>query len=154
MFYFVVKRRFGGSIGMCIEIRGGKAGCIHISGSIETLLIAPYASRGQRFVMGFSDGSLIEGWWAPEKRCHAFRVMVEGAGISTVMHRGNGDTVSLEWAIEWATIAPLSSMVLAIGAWHGDRSDDVFTLDGDAKPVAEWLRPHHVRASEEAFLDA
>jgi len=133
---------------MGIEIRGRKNGVICISGDIETVLIATCVRRGHPFVLGFSDGTLIEGLHDPMTEEYRFKALVEGAGILIV----EDDRTELLWAIEWATIAPLSGMMLA------DRRPDfgcaTTPIDDDLHvgSVGEWLRPNAAHKHERPRL--
>ena len=129
---------------MGIAIRGRKKGVICITGDIETVLMATCVKRGQPFVLGFSDGTLIEGIHDPETAEYRFRPLVEGTGILIV----EDERTELLWAIEWATIAPLSGMMMA------DRRPDFVcatTLINDdlhVGSVGEWLRPNAAHRHE------
>jgi len=129
---------------MGIAIRGRKNGVICITGDIETVLMATCVKRGQPFVLGFSDGTLIEGIHDPETAEYRFRPLVEGTGILIV----EDERTELLWAIEWATIAPLSGMMMA------DRRPDFVcatTLINDdlhVGSVGEWLRPNAAHRHE------
>jgi hypothetical protein len=137
MFYSVQAQNRRWDQVMGIEIRGRKNGVICVSGDIENVLMATCVKRGQPFVLGFSDGTLIEGIHDPETARYRFRPLVEGAGILIV----EDDRTELLWSIEWATIAPLSGMMMA------DRPPDfaceTTRIDDDLHvgSVSEWLRP-------------
>lgn len=135
---------------MAIAIRGERSGVIEVTGDIETLLIASYAKRGQPFVLGFSDGTLIEGSHNLATGEMSFRPLVEGAGILV----SEKDGMRLLWAIEWATIAPLSGMMMV-----GRRSDfgtDTAPMDDGLHvgSVGEWLRPAAAHKHERQLAHA
>jgi hypothetical protein len=123
---------------MGIEIAGRKNGVICVSGDIETVLMATCLKRGRPFVLGFSDGTLIEGIHDPETAEYRFRPLVEGAGILIV----EDDRTELLWSIEWATIAPLSGMMMADR--RRDFASEMPPINDDLHvgSVGEWLRPH------------
>ncbi|HLZ79044.1 MAG TPA: hypothetical protein VKQ09_06870 [Sphingomonas sp.] len=130
---------------MSIEIRGGRGGHIRITGDVETVLVAPYARRGLPFILGFSDGSLIEGSYEPETGSYVFRPLVEGAGILTVERSDDSDVPMLDWAIEWATIAPISSTIVADRCPIDVPMPSVFDDDEHVGSVGQWLRPNALR---------
>jgi hypothetical protein len=119
---------------MAIAIRRQSSGVIDVTGDIETLLIASYVKRGQPFVLSFSDGTLIEGSHDPATGETSFQPLVEGAGI--LMKEEDG--MRLLWPIEWATIAPMSGVIIrdfdTDPAPAGDDIDD----DEHVGSVAEW----------------
>jgi len=121
---------------MSITIMGHPGGSIRVSGDIETVLIAPYIRRGQPFVLGFSDGTLIEGLLDGSSGITLFQTLVEGAGIVMI---GEQD-VTLDWRVEWVTMAPSAGAVVADR--RADFQPDMMSdeADPDAGPLPESFR--------------
>lgn len=69
------------------------------TGDIETVLTVPY-DDDDRFLVGFSDGTLLQGTYDASLRC-LWNVAREGAGIVRFV----GDRAVLEWRAEWVTAA-------------------------------------------------
>jgi hypothetical protein len=133
---------------MSIAVEGLPSGAIWISGDVETLLIAPYARRGDPFVLGFSDGTLVGGQRDGSGSAWRFRTMVEGAGIVSA----EDANLKLDWRVEWATIAPSSGVALATGR---DRMTYEFDPVGDdfhVGSIGDWLRRRHVSPPSEAMI--
>lgn len=93
---------------MSITITGQPGQRIAVAGDITTTLRVPYREAEERFLLAASDGSLIEGRLEAEDDRFDFRVVVDGAGISRV---GSGE-LTLDWAVEWLTIAPYDAGVV------------------------------------------
>lgn len=93
---------------MSITITGQPGQCVAVTGDITTILPVPYHEVEERFLLAASDGSLIEGRLEAEEDRFDFRVVVDGAGISRV---GHGE-LTLDWAVEWLTIAPYDAGAL------------------------------------------
>ena len=87
---------------MSITITGQPGQRVAVAGDITTMLRVPYDEVEERFLLAASDGSLIEGRLEAEEGRFDFRVVVDGAGISRI---GRGE-VTLDWTVEWVTIAP------------------------------------------------
>jgi hypothetical protein len=87
---------------MSVTITGRAGQRVAVTGDITTTLRVPYDEVEERFLLAASDGSLIEGRLEAEEDRFDFRVVVDGAGISRV---GAGE-LTLDWAVEWLTIAP------------------------------------------------
>lgn len=86
----------------------GQPGQRVAAGDITTTLRVPYDEVEERFLVATSDGSLIEGRLEAEEDRFDFRVVVDGAGISRI---GNGK-LTLDWTVEWVTIAPYAAGAL------------------------------------------
>lgn len=93
---------------MSITITGQLGQRVAIAGDITTTLRVPYDEVEERFLLAASDGSLIEGRLEAEEDRFDFRVVVDGAGISRVCD----GALTLDWAVEWVTIAPYDSGAL------------------------------------------
>lgn len=93
---------------MSITITGQPGQRVAVAGDITTTLRVPYHEVEERFLLAASDGSLIEGRLEAEEDRFDFRVVVDGAGISRV---GDG-ALTLDWAVEWLTIAPYDAGAL------------------------------------------
>ena len=93
---------------MSITITGQSGQRVAVAGDITTTLRVPYHEVEERFLLAASDGSLIEGCLEAEEDRFDFRVVVDGAGISRV---GDGE-LTLDWAVEWVTIAPYDAGAL------------------------------------------
>lgn len=89
---------------MSITITGQPGQRIAVAGDITKT----YDEVEERFLLAASDGSLIEGRLQAEEDRFDFRVVVDGAGISRV---GRGE-LTLDWDVEWVTIAPYDAGVL------------------------------------------
>jgi hypothetical protein len=87
---------------MSITITGQSGQRVAVAGDITKTLRVPYDEVEERFLLATSDGSLIEGRLEAEEDRFDFRVIIDGAGISRV---AQGE-VTLDWAVEWITIAP------------------------------------------------
>ena len=137
---------------MSVEVEGLAEGRIRVAGDIERLMIAPYVQRGQPFVLGFSDGTLIEGLFDRLSETYLFQTLVEGAGIVTIEE----DRVTLDWAMDWATIAPSTGVMIAEARSDFRGPSVSLDEDGHVGSVAEWLRPRaaHKVALELAALPA
>jgi hypothetical protein len=75
-------------------------------GDIETVLTVPY-DDDDRFFVGFSDGTLLQGTYDGSLRCK-WKVAREGAGLVRFV----GDSVVLEWLAEWVTASVYDANVL------------------------------------------
>ena len=119
-----------------MRLGAGLAAISASPGDLETVLIAPYARPGLPFVLGFSDGSLIEGKYDAETGRHAFRGLVDGAGIVTIEQADDNEVAVLNWSVEWVTIAPMSGVMMRD---HCVSEDGVISALGDtnipARPV-------------------
>lgn len=93
---------------MSITITGQPGQRIAVAGDITKTLRVPYDEAEGRFLLAASDGSLIEGRLEVEEERFDFRVVVDGAGISRI---GPGE-LTLDWAVEWVTIAPYDASAL------------------------------------------
>lgn len=93
---------------MSITITGQPCQRIAVAGDITKTLRVPYDEAEGRFLLAASDGSLIEGRLEVEEEGFDFRVVVDGAGISRI---GLGE-LTLDWAVEWVTIAPYEASAL------------------------------------------
>lgn len=93
---------------MSITITGQPGQRIAVAGDITKTLRVPYDEVEERFLLAASDGSLIEGRLEAEEDRFDFRVVVDGAGISRV---GHGE-LTLDWRVEWVTIAPYDAGAL------------------------------------------
>lgn len=93
---------------MSITITGQPGQRLAVVGDITTILRVPFADMEERFLLAASDGSLIEGRLEAEDDRFDFRVVVDGAGISRVVP----GELTLDWTIEWVTIAPFDSGAL------------------------------------------
>ncbi|GGO91694.1 hypothetical protein [Stakelama pacifica] len=91
---------------MSITITGQPGQRIAVAGDITKTLRIPYDEIEERFLLAASDGSLIEGRLEEDR--FDFRVVVDGAGISRI---GSGE-LTLDWAVEWVTIAPYDAGAL------------------------------------------
>ena len=94
--------------GLSITITGQPGQRIAVAGDITKTLRVPYDEVEERFLLAASDGSLIEGRLEAEEDRFDFRVVVDGAGISRI---GSGE-LTLDWAVEWVTIAPYDAGAL------------------------------------------
>ncbi len=94
---------------MSITITGQSGQRISVAGDITTTLRVPYDEVEERFLLAASDGSLIEGRLEAEEDRVDFRVVVDGAGMSRI---GRG-ALTLDWTVEWVTIAPYNAAALA-----------------------------------------
>ncbi|MCR5870014.1 MULTISPECIES: hypothetical protein [unclassified Sphingomonas] len=97
---------------MSITITGQPGQRIAVAGDITKTLRVPYDEAEGRFLLAASDGSLIEGRLEVEEERVDFRVVVDGAGISRI----GPSELTLDWAVEWVTIAPYDA-----GALHEPR---------------------------------
>ncbi|MBA3677559.1 MAG: hypothetical protein H0W74_09180 [Sphingosinicella sp.] len=93
---------------MSITITGQPGQRIGVAGDITTTLRVPYDEVEERFLLAASDGSLIEGRLEAEADRFDFRVIVDGAGISRV----ECGELTLDWTVEWVTIAPYDAGAL------------------------------------------
>lgn len=93
---------------MSITITGHPGQRVAVAGDITTTLRVPYHEAEERFFLAASDGSLIEGRLEAEEYRFDFRVVVDGAGTSRV----RPGELTLDWAVEWVTIAPYESGAL------------------------------------------
>lgn len=71
---------------------------LRITGDVETVLSVPYEDD-DRFLVGFSDGTLIVGSFDESLQC-SFEVARYGAGIV----RLEAGAFAVEWRMEWATV--------------------------------------------------
>nr|WP_202386202.1 hypothetical protein [Allopontixanthobacter confluentis] len=76
------------------------------TGDIETVLIVPY-DDDDRFFIGFSDGTLLQGTYDGSLRCD-WKVAREGAGPLRFVR----ESVVLEWSVEWVTASVYDANVL------------------------------------------
>lgn len=79
---------------------------LRVTGDIETMLTVPY-DDDDRFLLGFSDGTLLLGTYDASLRC-SWEVGREGAGLV----RFDGDRVMLEWRAEWVTASVYDANVI------------------------------------------
>jgi hypothetical protein len=79
---------------------------LRVTGDIETVLTVPFADD-DRFLLGFSDGTLLLGSYDGSLRC-SWKVGREGAGLI----RFEGETVVLEWRAEWVTASVFDPNVI------------------------------------------
>lgn len=93
---------------MSITITGQAGQRVAVAGDITTTLQVPYDEVEERFLLAASDGSLIEGRLDAEEDRFDFRVLVDGAGIARI---GCGE-LTLDWTVEWVTIAPYDAGAL------------------------------------------
>ncbi len=87
---------------MSITITGQPGQRVAVAGDITTTLRVPFGEMEERFLLAASDGSLIEGRLEAEEDRFDFRVVVDGAGNSRV----KPGELTLDWTVEWVTIAP------------------------------------------------
>ena len=76
------------------------------TGDVETVLTVPY-DDDDRFLVGFSDGTLLQGIYDTNLRCR-WKVAREGAGLVRFV----GERVVLEWNAEWVTASVYDANVL------------------------------------------
>lgn len=76
------------------------------TGDIETVLTVPY-DDDDRFFIGFSDGTLLQGTYDGSLRCD-WKVAKEGAGLVRFV----GESVVLEWRAEWVTASVYDANVV------------------------------------------
>lgn len=93
---------------MSITITGQPGQRVAVAGDITTTLRVPYDEAEERFLLAASDGSLIEGRLEAEEDRFDFRVVVDGAGLSRIAP----GALTLDWAVEWVTIAPYDAGAL------------------------------------------
>lgn len=72
-----------------------------VTGDMELELRIPFDADEDRFHLAISDGTLIAGEYDAEEDRFHYQVEIEGAGITRI----DGETVTLDWRPEWATIA-------------------------------------------------
>ena len=70
-----------------------------VTGDITTRLTVPY-DDDDRFLLGFSDGTLLIGTYNETLEC-GWEVAREGAGLVRLVD----DLVVLEWPAEWVTVS-------------------------------------------------
>jgi len=79
---------------------------LRVTGDIKTVLTVPY-DDDDRFLLGFSDGTLLLGTYDETLRC-SWEVARVGAGIV----RFDGEKVVLEWRAEWVTASVYDANVV------------------------------------------
>lgn len=79
---------------------------LKITGDVHTTLVVPY-DEDDRFLLGFSDGTLLVGSYDDALRC-LFEVARYGAGIIRFV---KGRAI-IDWRIEWATISVYDANVV------------------------------------------
>lgn len=135
---------------MSIAVEGLPSGAIRISGDVETLLIAPYARRGDPFVLGFSDGTLVGGQRDGSGSAWRFRTMVEGAGIVSA----EDANLKLDWRVEWATIAPSSGTAMACRRDEMAHERDAIGDDFHVGSIGDWLRRRHGSTPSDVMISS
>lgn len=93
---------------MSITIKAQPGQRLDVAGDIATVLRVPFDEVEERFLIAASDGTLIEGRLDGEEDRYEFRVVVDGAGM---VRLGRGE-FTLDWQVEWVTIAPFSDGAL------------------------------------------
>jgi phage baseplate assembly protein gpV len=72
---------------------------LRVTGDITTTLTVPY-DDDDRFLLGFSDGTLLIGTYDEDLEC-GWQVARNGAGFVRVIE----NTAVLEWRAEWVTVS-------------------------------------------------
>lgn len=121
---------------MSIKVEGLESGAIMVSGNVTALLRPTYVKAGQAFLLGFSDGALVEGLFDASSSEFLFRPVIEGAGIVTVEEGG----LVLDWRIEWASIVPSAGAIVAEREAEFVSRSAIGSDDLHVGSVAEWLR--------------
>lgn len=121
---------------MGIKVEGLESGAIMVSGNVTALLRPTYVKAGQAFLLGFSDGTLVEGLFDTSSCEFLFRPLIEGAGIVTA----EDDGFVLDWRIEWASIVPSAGAIIAEREAEFVSRSALGSDDLHIGSVAEWLR--------------
>lgn len=79
---------------------------LEASGDIETVLTIPY-DDDDRFLVGFSDGTLLQGTYDASLRC-SWTIARQGAALVDI----TGAIVVLEGLIEWVTASAFDQNVV------------------------------------------
>lgn len=79
---------------------------LRVTGDVETILSVPF-DDDDRFLLGFSDGTLLIGTYDDDLRC-TFEVATDGAGL---VRFGDGRAV-LEWRADWVTVSVYDANVV------------------------------------------
>ena len=77
-----------------------------VTGDITTRLTVPF-DDADRFLLGFSDGTLLVGTYNEKLEC-GWEVVREGAGLVRVVD----ELVVLEWHAEWVTVSVYDANVV------------------------------------------
>ncbi len=92
---------------MCVLIRPiPESVRVRVSGDVETVLAVPY-DADERFLVGLSDGTLLQGSYDRHLHCRG-EVVRDGAAIV----RFEGDVVRVEWPVEWVTVGAFDPNVV------------------------------------------
>ena len=121
---------------MSIEVGGKESGAVMVSGNVTALLRPTYVKAGQAFLLGFSDGTLVEGLFDTSSSEFLFRPPIEGAGIVTI----DDDGFVLDCRIEWASIVPSAGAIIAEREAEFVSRSALGNDDLHVGSVAEWLR--------------